>query len=66
MDDTAAATKGDVRVLGQRIEKIEERLDRIHEGVDQVLAVLINVEKKLTVRLDDHEERLIVLERAAA
>lgn len=70
MDDTTPATKGDIKALrvemNEKFEQVNERFDRVNEGIDQVLTVLINVEKKVTVRIDDHEQRLTAPERAAA
>lgn len=70
MDDTTPATKGDLQQLRQemqggfmRIEqRMDERFNNMHEDIDRVLNIL--VKNKETV--DDHEKRIVRLEKAVA
>ena len=106
MDDNTPATKGDLRLLSERMDadfgiltkrmdtdfgiltgrmegaegaikglkvtilNLTERMDhgfqRVHEGIDQVLTVLVNVDKRLQGQIDNHEVRISELEKAAA
>lgn len=70
MDDTTPATKGDLHQLRQemqggfkRIEqRMDERFNNMHEDIDRVLSIL--VKNKETV--DDHEKRIVRLEKVVA
>lgn len=70
-------TKGDIRLLkdDMHVLKIDMReLDRklevkfaaVQESIDQVLAVVINMNNRFTVKIDDHEHRIVALEGKAA
>lgn len=96
-DDTAPATKGDIRHLDGRIDKLDGRMSNVegsvqrldarvdkvesainglrnemremgkglHDAIDQVLTVLVNVDKRLTASVVDHEKRINRLEQSA-
>lgn len=59
-DDQTPATKGDLHRLESRMEQGFQRLD---DAIDRVLTVLINVDKRLTQSVDDHERRIRRLEQ---
>lgn len=59
-DDAASATKGDIRALRGEMQAMGKG---IHEAIDQVLVVLINVDKRLTNTVQDHEKRITKLEK---
>ena len=65
-DDNTPATKAHMERLENRMKSLEDRIEtgfrRQHESIDQVLAVLVNVEKRLTSKTDDHEVRIGKLE----
>ena len=68
--------KGGMEGLGGRMEKVEGRMENVEKavvslekhakhqskGIDQVLTVLTNIDKRLTEKVDDHEERIVRLE----
>jgi len=66
MDDTSPVTKGDLRRLEQSMNEgfthIDERFDRVHEDIDRVLSILVKVKDKT----DNHEKRIVRLEKAIA
>ncbi|MFA5272643.1 MAG: hypothetical protein WC353_00605 [Candidatus Peribacter sp.] len=66
MDDTSPATKGDLQKLARSMNEgfalIDERFDRVHEDIDRVLSILVKVKDKT----DNHEERIVRLEKAIA
>ncbi|MBI3335999.1 hypothetical protein HYZ98_00335 [Candidatus Peregrinibacteria bacterium] len=66
MDDTSSATKADVQRLEQamneQFSKVNEQFKKVHEDIDRVLDVLVNVDKKLTKKTNDHEQRIARLE----
>ena len=72
MDDDTPATRGDLQRLEQRLERsmnekfknMNEKFKNVDDGIDRVLAVLINVDKKLTKKVENHEERIKTLEQA--
>lgn len=77
MDDTQPATKGDVqavkddvRLLKDDVKRIEKKFDakfeRLYETDDQILAILGNIDKRLTPKVEDHEKRIVRLEEAVA
>jgi hypothetical protein len=69
-NDQVPATQVDLRRLeASLVERIDAKSDRLHESIDQVLAVLVNmdkrlviIDKRLTKDLDDHESRILHLE----
>ena len=70
-DDTTPATKADIErlieLMDRRFESVNDGLDRrfgyVNDGIDRVLAVLVNVDKRLTEDVKDHEQRITRLER---
>ena len=69
-DDATPATKKDLRdlrdVTGKAIQGIRDDMQAIskslHEAIDQVLVVLINMDKRLTMKANEHEQRIVRLE----
>ena len=45
---------------------VEKGFRYLHEADDQILTVLINVDKRLTGKVADHEKRIVHLEGMAA
>lgn len=81
MDDSQPATKGDVQAVKddirqvenglradiQRLErKFDDKFARLYETDDQILAILGNIDKRLTPKVEDHEKRIVRLEEAVA
>lgn len=71
MDDTAPATKADLKLDLQKLElNLAERMDTkfkaVHEDIDRVLQVLINVNDTHKKTLRNHERRITHLEQASA
>ena len=65
-DDTAPATKADIRRLQADMRsEMREMAKGLHAAIDQVLTVLVNVDKRLTVSVADHEKRITKLETIA-
>lgn len=67
-DDTAPATKGDLRrlhteLLAEMRAEIRAESKSIHSSIDQVLAVLVNIDKRLTASVTNHEKRIHRLEQ---
>ena len=73
-DRRATATKGDIQQLRQemnlrfgqvdeRLEWMNQRFDRMHDSIDQVLVVLGNIEERLTGKVNSHEQRITRLEQ---
>ena len=58
--------KGDLQKLAQsmneRFARIDGRFDRVHEDIDRVLSILVKVKDKT----DNHEKRIVRLEKAIA
>lgn len=72
-DDTASATKADIGRLEGRMQKVEssvqrleQKLERLYEADDQILTVLTNIDRRLTVKVEDHEKRIVRLEEVVA
>jgi phosphate uptake regulator len=71
-DDTAPATKGDIHLLKVDIHRLQadmrnevrEMARGLNKAIDQVLTVLVNVDKRLTTSVADHEKRIRRLERS--
>lgn len=64
MDDSQTpATKEDLQGL-ERI--METRFERVHEDIDCILEVLVYVDKRLKGKREDHEKRIVRLEKAFA
>jgi ABC-type transporter Mla subunit MlaD len=62
-NDQTPATKADLRRLETSLlEKMDTKLGGLHEAIDRVLTVLVNVEKRLTKTVDNHETRIRRLE----
>ncbi len=79
MDDNAPATKGDLKNFATKddlrkfatkedLEKFvtKDDLRRVNEGIDQVLTVLINMDKRLGGKIENHERRITKLESSVA
>ena len=70
MDDTSPATKADVSIILQSINELrgdlKETRKQLREADDEILTVLVNVDKRLTKKVENHERRLVRLERQAA
>ena len=74
----AAATKGDIaaqsaemktdlQTLEQNIMKaMDEQSKRAQEDSDRILDVVVNMDKRLTTKVKEHEKRISVLEGAMA
>ena len=73
MNDTSSATKDDVQRLEQsmneqfgkvneQFRKVNEQFSKVHEDTGRVLDVLINIDKRLTKKTDNHERRITHLE----
>lgn len=73
------STKADSKRLENAIQALEKRtiariqasetslraeIRYVNQGIDQVLVVLGNIEKRLENRLDNHEERIVSLEES--
>ena len=71
---------GSIHRLDGRIDKLDTKIDRmavdlrgemrdmakgLHTAIDQVLTVLVNVDKRLTASVVDHEKRITKLETLA-
>ena len=65
-DDSTPATKADINRLDGNIQRLEtemrEMAKGLHAAIDQVLAVLVNVDKRLTDSVENHERRITRLE----
>ena len=48
-----------------RIDRLDRKWERLYEADDQILAVLTNIEKRLTQNVDSHEHRITHLENLA-
>ncbi len=73
MDDNTPTTKADIRRIEESIQKLTkivrsmaEGMERLHEADDQILTVLVNVDKRLTGKVENHESRIVRLESVAA
>ena len=59
-----------VQKLGSDVQRIEKKFDakfeRLYETDDQILAILGNIDKRLTPKIEDHEKRIVRLEEAVA
>lgn len=68
MDDTPA-TKADLQKLAisirERFDIVDGKFERVHEDINRVLDVLVNVDKRLSTRIEDHEVRLVRLEETS-
>lgn len=62
--------EGTVQKLGNDVQRIEKKFDakfeRLYGADDQILTVLTNIDKRLTVKVEDHEKRIVRLEAAVA
>lgn len=70
MDDSRPATKGDVQAVRADLQNLARSMNaqfsKVHEDIDRVLEVLVNVDKRLTGKVEDHEKRIVRLEEAVA
>lgn len=73
MDDSSPATQGnvkmlktDIQTLKKDIRRVEKKFEKLYEADDQILAVLSNIDKRLTTKVEDHEHRITRLEQVAA
>ncbi|MBI3619010.1 hypothetical protein HY213_03185 [Candidatus Peregrinibacteria bacterium] len=81
MDDATPATKADMQRLEVLIhkqfqliveqfkkarEETKEQFKNAREDSNQILDVLVNVDKRLTGKVKDHEKRITRLEKAMA
>ncbi len=58
------ATKDDLRSSILRLENsMNEKFEKVHEDINLVLDVLINIDKRYQKKTDDHEERIIRIEK---
>ena len=59
-----------VQKLGGDVQRIEKKFDgkfaRLYETDDQILAILGNIDKRLTPKIDNHEHRITRLEEVVA
>ena len=59
-----------VQKLGSDVQRIEKKFDakfeRLYETDDQILAILGNIDKRLTPKIEDHEKRIVRLEEVVA
>jgi hypothetical protein len=66
-DDTAPATKADIARLRTELKadmrnEMRDMAKGLHAAIDQVLTVLVNVDKRLTASVENHEKRITRLE----
>jgi len=70
LDGTVQRLDGTVQKLGGDVQRIEKKFDgkfeRLYETDDQILAILGNIDKRLTPKVEDHEHRITRLEEAVA
>lgn len=45
---------------------MDEKFEKVNAGIDQVLTVLVNVDKRLTGKVKEHDRRIRRLEVAVA
>lgn len=73
-DSNAPATLGQIERLLQKelqmalqiaLQPVHRKLKSVEEGVDQVLTVLVNVDKRLSSDIQHHDKRLKRLEKKA-
>ncbi|NOS67639.1 MAG: hypothetical protein HOO67_04725 [Candidatus Peribacteraceae bacterium] len=70
-DDTLLATSADIHRLERSIQKLADVIQeemrvgfrRLREADDQILDVLVSVDKRLTGGVKDHEKRIRHLEK---
>lgn len=61
-DDMQPATKGDLRLLATKAD-MDRRFEYVNDAIDRVLTVVVNMDKKLTGIMSDHEMRIKRLEQ---
>ena len=66
MDMSSTATKGDVALVKDDLTELKKSLKRLHDADDQILTILINMDKRLSKKVDNHEHRIVRLERSIA
>lgn len=67
MDDSTPATKADLakfknEIIAVVLQALSDMKRDLIEADNQILTVLTNVDKRLTKKVDDHEERIVALE----
>ena len=65
-DETALVTKADLRHIEDGLHTVIQGMKRLREADDQILTVLANVDKRITVKVEDHEHRITRLEEVVA
>jgi len=48
--------------VNEQFRKVNEQFSKVHEDTGRVLDVLINIDKRLTKKTDNHERRITHLE----
>ncbi|OGJ63992.1 hypothetical protein A3E47_02705 [Candidatus Peribacteria bacterium RIFCSPHIGHO2_12_FULL_54_10] len=70
LDGTVQRLDVAVQKLGTDVQRIEKKFDdkfaRLYETDDQILAILGNIDKRLTPKIENHEHRITRLEEAVA
>ncbi len=67
MDETVLATKADLAQMTQDVlREMQKMYNKLYEADDQILTVLGNMDKRLTKKVENHEERLVVIEKTLA
>jgi hypothetical protein len=63
-DDATPATKADLQQLEARFTgSMDERFARVHEDIDRIINILVNVQQTLSSGEMSHEKRITRLER---
>ena len=74
MDDLSPATKSDLRRMELAMQQgfqnmtqyMDGRFNRVNDAIDRVLNVLVHVDKRDTRQHNNHEKRIVTLEKAMA
>jgi hypothetical protein len=62
-DDSTPATKADMHRLEAEMKtEMRQMANSLNQAIDQVLTVLVNIDKRLTGAVDSHEWRIKRLE----
>ena len=51
-----------VQRMDSGFQKVERKFNVLNEAIDRVLTVVVNIDKKLSGKVDDHERRIKRLE----
>ncbi|MBI4129115.1 hypothetical protein HY464_00310 [Candidatus Peregrinibacteria bacterium] len=54
------------RKFDEKCDRLERKFERLYETDDQILAILGNIDKRLTPKVEDHERRITQLEEVVA